>query len=87
MKRHSEFRAALSEWSAYHEVIAGVLDFVRQRGIYAGAGPDLAVTCSMLSYHSLKTPPPTNSVQESGREHDMRDAHRGLFEGPCLNMP
>jgi hypothetical protein len=45
----AEFRAALSEWSAYHEVIAGVLDFVRQRGIYAGAGPDLAAAVSAPS--------------------------------------
>jgi hypothetical protein len=38
----AEFRGALSEWSADHEVIAGALDFVRSRGLYRGAGSDLA---------------------------------------------
>jgi hypothetical protein len=37
-----EYRAALSEWSAYHEVIEGVLDFVRHRGLFVGAGVALA---------------------------------------------
>jgi hypothetical protein len=38
----AEFREALSEWSAYHDLIEGALDFVRCRGLYAGAGSDLA---------------------------------------------
>ena len=38
----AEFREALAEWSAYHELIEGALDFVRCRGLYMGAGPDLA---------------------------------------------
>ena len=37
-----EFRAELAEWSAYHEVIDEALDFVRSRGLYLGAGFDLA---------------------------------------------
>jgi hypothetical protein len=45
----SEFREALAEWSAYHEVIEGVLDFVRGRGLYVGAGPDLAAAVSAPS--------------------------------------
>jgi hypothetical protein len=45
----TEFREALAEWSAYHEVIEGALDFVRCRGIYVGAGPDLAATVSAPS--------------------------------------
>jgi hypothetical protein len=38
----AEFRESLAEWSAYHDLIEGALDFVRCRGLYAGAGPDLA---------------------------------------------
>lgn len=37
-----ECRESLAEWSAYHELIEGALDFVRCRGHYVGAGPDLA---------------------------------------------
>jgi hypothetical protein len=37
-----EYRAELAEWSAYQEVIDGVLDFVRRRGLYLGAGFALA---------------------------------------------
>lgn len=37
-----EFRVALAEWSAYQEVIDGVLDFVRRRGLYPGVGFALA---------------------------------------------
>ena len=33
-----EFREALAEWSAWHGVIEEALDFVRCRGLYAGAG-------------------------------------------------
>ena len=36
------FRAELREWSAYQEVIDGALEFVRCRGLYLGAGFDLA---------------------------------------------
>src|SRR5262249_8565309 len=36
------YRAALGEWSGYQAVIDGALDFVRRRGLYAGAGFDLA---------------------------------------------
>jgi hypothetical protein len=36
------YRAALGEWSAYQGVIDGTLDFVRRRGLYAGAEIDLA---------------------------------------------
>lgn len=38
----AEFRESLAEWSAYHELIEGALDFVRCRGLYVGAGSDLA---------------------------------------------
>jgi hypothetical protein len=37
-----EYRAALREWSACHEVIGETLDFVRNRGYYLGAGLDMA---------------------------------------------
>lgn len=37
-----EFREALSEWTAYHEVIEGALSFVRHRGLFVGAGVELA---------------------------------------------
>jgi hypothetical protein len=36
------YRAELAQWSAYQEVIDGVLDFVRCRGLYLGAGFALA---------------------------------------------
>jgi hypothetical protein len=36
------YRAALGEWSGYQALIDGTLDFVRRRGLYAGAGFDLA---------------------------------------------
>jgi hypothetical protein len=36
------YRAALGEWSGYQAVIDGTLDFVRRRGLYAGAEIDLA---------------------------------------------
>jgi hypothetical protein len=36
------YRAALREWSGYQAVIDGTLDFVRRRGLYAGAEIDLA---------------------------------------------
>ena len=35
------YRAALEEWSGYQAMIDGALDFVRRRGLYAGAGFDL----------------------------------------------
>jgi hypothetical protein len=38
------YRAALGEWSGYQAVIDGALDFVRRRGLYPGAGFDLAAT-------------------------------------------
>jgi hypothetical protein len=39
-----DYRAALEQWSAYHQVIGATLDFVRHRGLYAGAGVELAAT-------------------------------------------
>jgi hypothetical protein len=36
------YREALGEWSGYQAVIDGALDFVRRRGLYVGAGLDLA---------------------------------------------
>ena len=38
----AEFRESLAAWSAYHDLIEGALDFVRCRGLYVGAGSDLA---------------------------------------------
>ena len=40
-----EFREALEEWLECHEVIEEALNFVRCRGLYVGAGVDLAVAC------------------------------------------
>jgi hypothetical protein len=37
-----EFREPLAEWSAWQDLIEGALDFVRCRGLYTGAGADLA---------------------------------------------
>jgi hypothetical protein len=37
-----EFREPLAEWSQWHEVIEAALAFVRCRGLYVGAGMDLA---------------------------------------------
>ena len=37
-----DYRVALEQWSAYHEVISAVLEFVRCRGLYVGAGQELA---------------------------------------------
>jgi hypothetical protein len=36
------YREPLEEWSGYHAVIDGTLEFVRRRGLYAGAEIDLA---------------------------------------------
>jgi hypothetical protein len=36
------YREPLGEWSGYQAVIDGALDFVRRRGLYLGAGFDLA---------------------------------------------
>lgn len=38
----ADYRGALEAWSGYQAVIDGVLDFVRRRGLYPGAGFDLA---------------------------------------------
>jgi hypothetical protein len=44
-----QFREALAEWSAYHDVIEGALDFVRSHGFYRGAGEDLAAAVPIPS--------------------------------------
>jgi hypothetical protein len=44
-----EYREALAEWSEFHEVIEACLDFVRRRGLYVGAGVDLAVALPATS--------------------------------------
>lgn len=36
-----DYRAALRDWSEFVEVIQTVLDFVREQGLYTGAGEDL----------------------------------------------
>jgi hypothetical protein len=43
------YRSALEEWSGYQAVIDGVLDFVRHRGLYLGAGFDLAAAIPAAS--------------------------------------
>jgi hypothetical protein len=45
----AEFREDLTTWSAYHGVIEGVLDFVRCRGYYRGAGEDVAAAVPIPS--------------------------------------
>jgi hypothetical protein len=50
----AEFREALGEWSAAHAVIEGVLAFVRDRGLYVGAGSDLAAA----------VPPPSGTAAQ-----------------------
>jgi hypothetical protein len=44
----SEYREPLERWSAYHEVISATLDFVRCRGLYVGAGWELAVALPVV---------------------------------------
>ena len=44
-----EYREELAEWSAYQAVIDGALDFVRRRGLYPGAGFDLAAALPAAS--------------------------------------
>jgi hypothetical protein len=44
-----EFRQPLEEWSQWHEVIEATLSFVRCRGLYVGAGVDLAAALPALS--------------------------------------
>jgi len=44
-----DYRSALEEWSGYQAVIEGVLDFVRRRGLYPGAGFDLAAAVPAVS--------------------------------------
>jgi hypothetical protein len=44
-----DYRSALEEWSGYQAVIDGVLDFVRRRGLYPGAGFDLAAAVPATS--------------------------------------
>jgi hypothetical protein len=43
------YREALGEWSGYQAVIDGALDFVRRRGLYPGAGFDLAAALPAAS--------------------------------------
>ena len=44
-----EFREALAEWSQWHEVIEAALNFVRCRGLYVGAGVDMAAALPAVS--------------------------------------
>ncbi len=43
------YRSALEEWSGYQAVIDSVFDFVRHRGLYLGAGFDLAAAVPAAS--------------------------------------
>lgn len=44
-----EYREALREWSVDQEVIDGALEFVRRRGLYLGAGFELAAALPVAS--------------------------------------
>jgi hypothetical protein len=44
-----EFRAPLARWAGYHAQIAAMLEFVRRRGLYLGAGVDLAAALPAAS--------------------------------------
>jgi hypothetical protein len=44
-----EFREALADWSAYHTEIGATLEFVRTRGLFRGAGEDLAAELPVVS--------------------------------------
>jgi hypothetical protein len=44
-----EFRQPLEEWSQWHEVIEAALSFIRCRGLYVGAGVDLAAALPAVS--------------------------------------
>jgi hypothetical protein len=43
------FREPLWRWSGYHEQIGAALEFVRVRGLYVGAGPELAAALPAAS--------------------------------------
>jgi hypothetical protein len=45
----ADFRAEISDWSAYQAVIGATLDFVRRQGLYIGAGVDLAAQLPTVS--------------------------------------
>jgi hypothetical protein len=45
----AEFRGPLALWSAYHEQIGATLEFVRVRGLYVGAGAELAAALPLAS--------------------------------------
>jgi hypothetical protein len=66
--RSVEFREELAEWSAYQEVIDGALDFVRCRGLYLGAGFDLAAALPA----------------RSGRAGELREDLIGFVRGESL---
>ena len=62
------YRAALEEWSGYQAVIDGALDFVRRRGLYPGAGYDLAAALPAAS----------------GAAGELREELIGFVEGESL---
>lgn len=62
------YREALAEWSGYQAVIDGALDFVRRRGLYPGAGFDLAATLPAAS----------------GGAGELREELIGFVEGESL---
>jgi hypothetical protein len=45
----AEYREPLERWSGYHEVIAATLEFVRDHGLYVGAGVELAAVLPALA--------------------------------------
>lgn len=62
------YRAALAEWSGYQAVIEGAPDFVRRRGLYPGAGYDLAAALPVAS----------------GGAGELREELIGFVEGESL---
>jgi len=48
----ADYRKALREWSEFVAVIETVLDFVREQGLYSGAGDDLKETLESLQLGS-----------------------------------
>ncbi|MCH7688132.1 MAG: hypothetical protein IH899_15870 [Planctomycetes bacterium] len=48
----ADYREALREWSEFVAVIETVLDFVREQGLYSGAGDDLKETLESLQLGS-----------------------------------
>ena len=62
--------SALAEWSAWHDLIGTTLEAVRDRGLYAGAGADLAAALPAAAGRAGELREPVDRVR-----------HRGVDEG------